>query len=155
MVCRAGRGAGSIGSMKGHTPPPNWVSERAKCTVDLAFRALAEIIDRDVEEANSLSDDIRKGYTFAIEHNGEGLQYRIQVRRNPPPNAFGFETKSVTFEKSERQIRIKGDWDSFVVLPKWDTETATCKLQIDGSTLKPWEISRRALERLFFDLSPT
>ena len=139
--------------MDDHTPPPNWVSDQAKCTVDLAFRALAEIIDRDVKEANALSDDIRQGYTFSIERNGEGLRYRIQVSSVVPPHSRGYKTTSVLFEKSERHIRVTGDYGEFNVSPMWNAITATCELQIDGVRHRVWQISQKALDHLFFDSS--
>lgn len=139
--------------MNDYAPPPSWVSDRAKCTLDLAFRALAEIIDRDVDEANALPNDIRDDHSFQVERNGEGLQYRIQVRRVPPPNSYGYKTRSVIFEKSERCIQVAGDHGGFKVLPMWNRETATCELQIEGVQHRVWQVSQRALDRLFFDFS--
>ena len=142
-----------ICSMNAHSSPPNWVFDRAKCTVDLAFRALAEIIDRDVDEANALPDDIREGYTFEVERKDEGLRCRIQVSRVPPLHSRGYKTAFVLFEKSERCIQITGDHGGFKVLPLWNREAATCELQIEGVQHQAWQVSQRALDRLFFDFS--
>ena len=38
----------------------------------------------------------------------------------------------------------------FEVSPHWDSETASCQLKFQEQTLKPWQISQRALGPLFF-----
>ena len=54
--------------------PPNWVLDRARCSLDLTFDALVEIVERDVQQMNSLPAKIRNGDQFCIERNGDGLK---------------------------------------------------------------------------------
>ena len=46
------------------TQPPNWVAERAKCSVDLVYLALRDVGCRDVKEINGLAEEKRHGFTF-------------------------------------------------------------------------------------------
>ena len=131
--------------------PPNWVADRAKCNLDLAFAALADVIKRDVEEANCLPQSHLRQYTFEVEINQEGTRERIQVRRFPPPRSSGFKTHAVTFEKSEHAIMVSGFPEvKLHVRPRWNPETASCELIVDDQPRKPWQISQDALESLFF-----
>ena len=138
------------------TSHPNWVSDRAKCNVDLAFRALVGIIERDVAEANRLERSSLKGRRFEITRGDKGLE----VACRPPPNSVGITEPTVTFEKSSESIEVHCNGGNpfnpdptleFEVVPTWDKDSATCEFHIDNQPYKAWQISQRALETLFFD----
>ena len=113
------------------------------------FRALDEIIERDVREANRVAPESQYGQTaFEFERNPDGITSRIQVRRT---RRVEVPEQSVTFEKQANGIKVSGYPDvSFHVIPNWDAESASCKLQVDGTPHEPWQVSQRALEKLFF-----
>ena len=136
-----------------HTPPPNWVAERAKCNLDLTFAALYDVVKRDVDEMNKLSDKQRRGYSFSLEQNGEGTNPRIRVRRFPENDPDSNESIDVTFEKSIRAIRIdRPPNTTALAFPCWHEKTTSCHLKINGRNYKLWELSQWVLEPLFFEI---
>ena len=135
-----------------HTSPPNWVAARAKCNLDLTFDALFQIIQRDVSEMNKLSETRRRGYSFDIEQNGEGLHPSIRVRRFPEQDPDGNKILWVTFTKSTAAIRIESPLGEVeLAYPQWEESSCSCRLHIDGKRYRAWEVCQRALGPLFFE----
>ena len=134
-------------------PAPNWVADRAKCSLDLIFEALAEIVERDVAEMNKLSPKRRRGFAFRYERNGEGTRERLRVSRFPEtdPDDSGLH---VIFEKSVHVILIyqAPDGAPLIARPQWVETQSTCRLLVDDSHFKVWELSQRVLGPLFFEL---
>lgn len=140
-----------------HTPPPNWVAERAKCRIDLTFDALSQIVERDVTEMNTLSARRIRNYHFTIETNDDGLYPLLRVRRYPEGNPDGDDVQIVTFERRDEEICIKADGKNLRRAHlKWHNASASCRLfvNLDALADRPmevWELSQEYLGPLFFD----
>lgn len=131
----------------------NWVELRAKCNIENAFDALVQEIRRDVAEANRLPD--LGGGEFVIAQCDKDLS----VSLGAPQNAYGRPVPAVRIHAGSSEIRVYGDADNgfsseqliFEVVPTWDSKNASCCMRVGKEILKPWQISQRALEALFFD----
>ena len=137
-------------------PAVNWVAERSQCNVDMALSALAEIVKRDVAEANRLYDsEDPNARRFEIEHAKD----HFKVKRLAPPNSFGSPTPFILFQKNDELIEVYSNSGNpfnepvleFKVKPVWDVDAGVCRLKADNETRESWQISQRALDSLFFD----
>ncbi len=137
-------------------PAVNWVAKRSQCNVDTALSALAEIVKRDVSEANRLDDgENPNARRFEIEHAKD----HFKVQRLAPPNSFGSPTPFVLFQKSDELIEVYSNNGNpfdrpvleFKIKSIWDVGAGACRLIADNETQESWQISQRALESLFFD----
>ena len=140
-----------------HTPPPNWVVERAKCRIELTFEALVQIVERDVSEMNDLPMSRRRGYRFEVEINGEGLRPLLRVRRCLDSDTDRGDERTVTFECFDDWIGIKASGKNpRRASLKWHNASASCRLFVDLKELKDrpfevWELSQEYLGPIFFD----
>ena len=136
--------------MLDHQPPPNWVAARADCKVDLLFEAICQVVNRDVEEVNRLSSDMRGGYIFSADDNGDGTRPLLRVYRaseTAPDDRRGI----ATFEQTRWDIRIRSSQaKGGLVATPWADEAGTCWLSVDGTRYRVWELSREVLSPLFF-----
>ena len=139
--------------MINHTPPPNWVAERAKCRVDLIFEALSQVVRRDVEEANKLSARLRHDRTFTAEANTDGIYPLLRVYRT----VCGESETIASFEQREQVILVqRGREACCSVHPEWHENRKSCVL-VMMATFKQefpdvWLLSQWTLEKGFFDL---
>ena len=139
--------------MMKHTPPPEWVTGRANCRADLKFEALWQIVERDVAEFNNLPEEKRPdGRLFDFIENGEGVTPVLHVEQRGAGNPGS--RRSVSFGLTNGSIRIKGVGSDFTVTPKWAARERECRCYIDGKhqPTELWDVSRLALEPLFFGL---
>ena len=131
--------------MMDHREPPNWVKGYADCNLDMTFEALRQIVRRDVEQFNDLYAR-RQGRSFRVDENTDGCAPFFRVKsdadmKTPPEVRFSLEHTS---------IRVNGGGHSFFVRPEWDGQR--CRLMINyDHPAEPWQISQRALSRMFFD----
>ncbi len=125
----------------------DWVAARAACSVDALFESLAQIIESDVSAIRKV--DARSIYRFR--HPATSLN--VSVTRETDQAVF---VRAVILTRDRRSItvttRMPGDefHPLFVAMPRLD-ETGACRLEIDGNPMELWQVSRRALEELFFD----
>ena len=131
--------------------PPNWVLDRARCTLGLTFQALAEIVERDVKQVNQLDSENRHQRTFQIERNEDGLKETIQVQCFPDGKPGNLYNGGVTFVKTRTSIEVFALDKKFQMIPEWDNKNCVCLLQVNGDQLETWQVSRRALSSFFFD----
>ena len=133
--------------MMNYQPPPNWVKGRADCRLDLTFEALAQIVERDANVANELPSD----RSFRFETCDEGTQPIIRVEQTSP--ITGDSRPQVVFEMHNSYIMVNGGGVQFSVRPRWDECAQRCRLFIrdDDRAYGVWEISQRALIKLFFE----
>ena len=82
--------------MMNHQSPPNWVKGRADCSLDLTFEALAQIVERDVKEANELPSNLHAGRSFRFEKCDEGTRTILRVEQTSP--ITGDNRPQVVFE---------------------------------------------------------
>ena len=137
--------------MMNHQSPPNWVKGRADCSLDLTFDALAQIVERDVKEANELPLNRHVGRSFRFETCDEGTRTMLRVEQTSP--ITGDIRPQVGFEKYSSYIMVNGGGVQFSVRPRWDEGAQRCRLFIrdDDRAYEVWEISQRALIKLFFE----
>ena len=127
---------------------PNWVKDRAQCNLDLTFKALFDIATRDIQEAHKV-DAITKGkFTFDIQREDRTNVPTFTVRRS----MNGSPLDKVLFEQGRNEIQISftGGADPVTIRPQWDAENLRCDLLVGDRPHEPWEVSRIALERMFF-----
>ena len=116
----------------------------------MKFQALAQILERDVEEFNGLPANQRRKRSFRIVSNGEGTHPILRVEEATFDGPGNFP--SVSFTMSDAAIRVNGGGVQFYVKPVWNSESSACRLHIDGGDTphEAWEISQYALSTLFF-----
>lgn len=57
-----------------------WVTERYRCTLDVAFRELRDIVERDANEANELLPEYRKKTEPFMVENGNNAGTRFLAK---------------------------------------------------------------------------
>lgn len=130
----------------------NWVKARDRCCYREVFEALGQQVERDVAAANELR---RSTLTFRLTQQGNSFA-AVRVR-----DLGGIqEAHSVSFELAAQQIEVSrrspaGKQTPLFAARPLLTEEGVCKIEIVGNAAPPlelWQVSRRALEDLFFDL---
>ena len=129
-----------------------WVTERHKCTMDVAFENLRQAIKRDVGEANELLGCERN----KIENgNHEGTWFLVTgapIARGASTGTYKFK---VYLSKSEIFIQRTGpstlpDLSDLTISQRWDVESASCRLCLGGKEVSVNQICQLALESMFF-----
>lgn len=126
----------------------DWVAERAKCSLAALFLALAELIDSDVKSVNSLG---RADARFSFEQPARGKLVVLRER-----NLGGLhDVDSVVLELTRSAITVtakdsRGGGNAlFSAVPSFNQQ-GECLLRVGHDDLRLWQVSRRALEDLFF-----
>jgi hypothetical protein len=132
----------------------NWVKARAGCSLKALFQLLAEVVDSDVKSVNLLD---RRDVQFSL--NAETTHKLIVSRTR---NLAGFpESCFVVFDLDLQSNEITAQYKTAMGQPrpllkaKPDfTPEGECRVRIvgDPEPQKLWQLSRRALEDLFFGL---
>ncbi|MGH9344855.1 MAG: hypothetical protein ACRD3Y_02300 [Bryobacteraceae bacterium] len=126
----------------------DWVTARSKCSLAAVFETLMEVLDSDVKSRNALG---AQGVRFLLTRPvGQKL---IVVRERD----FGGipETDTVVFELTKAHVaatarNARGDGKPlFQAKPALNRE-GDCLLEVNGEELRLWQVSRLALEGLFF-----
>jgi hypothetical protein len=127
----------------------NWVHARANCSLEGVFHILSEIVDSDVKQANALR---RQGVKFSL--NTEATS-KIMVIRDRDLGGTK-ETTGVIFELLPDTISVTRkkhgaltEDSLFSAVPSLN-EDGECLMEVKGKPLKLWQMSRKALENLFF-----
>ncbi len=135
-----------------HREPPRWVTERGKCSISAKFDALAEIVERDVTEANALTPKLRSGRTFEYVERPDGIYRQFEVQRwkgseNEGGGIFRELEAAIGFVYHPSVKRTE-----YFIAPEWDGEESACVLRIEGEdrAYEVWEISQRFLGSLIF-----
>ena len=123
----------------------NWVEARRMCTPKLQFGLLAEEVMKNVKCINKLES--RNGaWTFELKPNEKIIIARYVEE---------FQDSSIVFRLSKEAIvvtRSDGHGNHaplFEAIPRLLDDTSY-KLEIDDVPVEIWQVSRRALEGLFF-----
>ena len=130
---------------------PNWVTERAKCRIDLLFEALCQVIERDVAEANKMPTDLRGGFTFSADRTDEGTMPFLRVYRS---QEGGSAQVVASFVQLEASIHVTAMTGNFLARPEWVEQSRSCFLSIQDNRYKVWELSQRVLGPVFFNEVP-
>src|ERR1700730_4960936 len=137
--------------MKFFVVPFDWVKERSECSLERVFHLFAEVVDSDVKSANALK---RGGAKFQVKSQAIG---KIMVMRTRPVGSTA-EMAGVTFELMENHINVSKRRSKsteaeafFSFFPSLNLE-GECLVRVEGESemLKLWQVSRKALEDLFF-----
>jgi hypothetical protein len=127
-----------MGDMPIMEPYFNWVKARSACSLKSVFLLLAEIVDSDVKAANELPE----GRRFSLERQDRKLIVIRESRESPA---------AIVFELSATEIRVReAEKTLFVARPSLERD-GKCRLEVDGDPLELWQVSRKALEELFFE----
>jgi hypothetical protein len=123
----------------------NWVTARQSCSLAQVFKTLEEVLDSDVKAAQGLGI---LGVEFKIITDATN---KIVVGRSQ--NCGGLVTgNAVVFELTPTEIRVKDsrtEQHLFSARPNLNI-AGECLLEIDGQPYQFWQVSRKALEDLFF-----
>ena len=131
----------------------NWVAGFANCSIQSLFQDLARLTENDVANANEVARQQAPSLTFFHRRNGPEI---IVTRRK-----VGSPDAAVAFELSNQSINVKGKKPGvsdhlFALVPAF-TEDGECLVRIvdiggddDGRQLRLWQVTRKALEELFF-----
>ena len=127
---------------------PNWVDERARCTLESKFEELVATARDDVKEANKAVSSVRHGQLFVVEKIADR---KVKIRRYPeqrPRDTSGY----VTFELDRKKIVIHLPGERFIeIVPRWNETEVQCDLIVEGEPLPLWRISQKALGDFFFE----
>jgi hypothetical protein len=128
----------------------DWVNARFDCSLPCTFRLLADVVDSDVKAIQARVADA----TFTINRPTDSDKFIVSKTWN----TAGFPSgESIAFELLRRGISVKDvrtGKQLFFAVPEL-TEAGDCKLHIEGepNLLELWQVSRKALEALFFGSS--
>ena len=136
-----------------------WVTERSKCTLEFAFDAIRDFVERDTEEAKKLIPEGQRETSFSVTlGNHGGIIKRFYVTAFLIDGDPDRDERTIKFELHKNKIVIdrSGGPDTHPVMPnmivkqKWDIATSSCLLCINSEPKSALEISQLALEPLFF-----
>lgn len=126
--------------------PPDtfdWVTARAQCSAYLKFRQLEEQARADTATRNAgLTEDEQQRVSFHVETADRSF---IVVADNLD--------RFVTFRLVGSRLIVQGDHvDVDFEATLTVTDHGDCRWLVNDVVLQPWQLLRRALESLFFDL---
>jgi len=118
----------------------DWVSARAACSLLSVFQILGERVRTDVDIANRAPGSKRR-FRVAID------PLKIVVARTHPAE----EAANIVFELCATDVAVRKGASAqlFRARPALN-EDGECLLEVDGQTLRLWQVSRKALEDLMF-----
>ena len=126
----------------------NWVKARSECSLERVFLLFSEVLESDVKTMQGLA---RSGVLYE-QTRGER---KVVVCRTRDCGGGIKEAEGVVFELVDGAITAtakdaRGNGTQlFKAKPSLEPNGA-CKLEVDGEGLELWQVSRKALEPLFF-----
>ena len=127
----------------------SWVKNRAACSLDIMWDALTEQISFDVQERDDCTK-VGDPFVFAVSGNAEHILVEAISRAKPDVTAF-----CVRFIKSNVAVRIESpDSETLLAYPVYNTQEGACMFSVGGQYFEVWELSKRCLEKLFFEFRP-
>ena len=139
-----------------------WVSERYRCVANTekltsAFNELRDLIRDDVKEANDLCNDVPD--RFRLEE-GQPTENCFRIIGLPLGRDMGGVSNRFEFQidRTNRIIRIfrtrpdttGGDLATITITQRWDANSESCKLYMNGKAVTVDEIRKKAMEPMFF-----
>jgi hypothetical protein len=116
----------------------DWVQECLKCSLEGAFQTLHEVIDNDVKTMNRERPEIKI-------HLESMVGGKFAVRKGDAPIAAVFE---LDFETRSINVR-HGNKTIFAAKPEMCPD-GECRLKVNSEYLRFWQVSKKALEELWF-----
>ena len=122
-------------------PQPNWVAVHSACTLPNVFRSIRQRVEADVKARN----DIRphsSPYEFTI---GEGDdEFKVSLKHPEIHKSVFFSlTKNAIVILDDKRIKMFEVTSTF-------NDKSECILSVDHEPRELWQISRLALEGIFF-----
>lgn len=122
----------------------NWVDERFKCEVKVAFSLLQAAVDADIKAYNAQSG-LQPDYQIGMESHLSSVGFSVCRKSN--------FAKAVIFTRGADNIEIATDYPSsgehIKAVPVL-TAAGRRKFEVDGEQLEEWQLRRKSLEELFF-----
>ena len=125
----------------------NWVRRRARCERAQLFERLRDRIGRDVNRANKHLG----AQTFSIRDDTESDSFVVIHNRREVGVVFELINDRIDVDQYAKHAGPHRR--SFKITWEWDADNRQCRHLIDNGSEhhELWEISKRALEDLFFD----
>jgi len=127
----------------------DWVSALATCSFDKQFDALLEVIEFDVNAANLLGTS---GGRLSFYHDpAKAQKVIVSCDRVVAFDKVIFELATGAIVVTSRDSAGK-ETKRFSAKPTFNVQ-GECLLNVEGEDLRIWQVSRKALEDLFFGFS--
>lgn len=131
----------------------DWVTERARCSPQRLFVLLAEVIDSDVKAVRDRKPQPNVEFTYARVNDSKV----IVAKQEDWGKGIVNTTANVVFELTQTGIVVRritagsagSEKQLFEARPALGV-AGTCRLEVNGQPLELWQVSRKALEDLFF-----
>lgn len=122
----------------------DWVKARSECSVERMFVLLRETMDTDVKSVQAIQPHIN----YRIERISDS---KFVVARQWDAGGIP-SSDAVTVERVSNSIQVRNartEKDILSAAPSIQTD-GECKLHVADVPQELWQVSRRALEALFF-----
>ena len=128
-----------------------WVLARATCTLEWIFDEITNTMESDIREFNNLSPKRRYDRRF----DSSPIQDTAFEVYRVPLNAVRGRMKAgqdgILVQKAGASIKVTRDRVSLLTItPRWNEETLTCDLLVEGEPVSIWQISQKILGNFFF-----
>ena len=122
----------------------DWVRARAECSLERLFRLLAETVDSDVRAVSAIKRPDQSVFEVIP------ALHKVIVSRTKDTGGIP-SVETVVFELVSNGIHVRRGKDTsvFTATPVLDAR-GDCRLEVSGESLELWQVSRKALEGLFF-----
>ena len=113
-----------------------WVTDRSKCTLEIAFDAICDSVKRDMEEARKLIHADRLNSSFHVKPGKPGLVRRVYVTAFPIDGDGDRDERTIKFELYKDRILIDRsgaaetlpELSNLTVNQKWSFAESDCLL---------------------------
>lgn len=127
----------------------DWVKCRSKCSVEHLFKLLMEVVDSDVQSIHHHTIGRGANYEMETATPRKYVVSRVTYSQSGTP-----VSASVVFEATPTSIVVRrglNETPLFTAKPSFHFDESCC-LEVDRRQMELWEVSRLALEDLFFCL---
>jgi len=116
----------------------------------MVLQSLAEIVKQDVQEMNHLPETRACNREYRVVDGKGTQQFTVEQHQTQPADVV---LETCVFEVRDAQVWVQppAPLSPFHVSLGWDLTNNQCVYQIDGWHVALWEVSKRALEALFFE----
>lgn len=132
-------------------PDFNWIEARAGCTTAAVFAPLVRAVRRDVERIDAL--DRRQGVIRRFVFNATDRD--CTVERTPGGHQPAEAGVAVSLAQDGslliESVRPNHQRTAMFKAVARLQDDGRCRLVVDGAPVHVWQVSKRALEGLFFD----
>ena len=110
---------------------------RSRCSVEMVFESLGQVVERDVEDRNEPTSELRGDYIFAANANGDATRPKLEVYRSPESDPIKME-RLASLEQDTSRIKVMGQKKSgdLLGMPRWSDQAEFCLFVFNESQLK-------------------